>query len=241
MGRQNSGGHVAICLPTGPTNSVPICYIESESSRKKRWDFNKTTIMKYLLASVVLVTCTRLLMSISNVWYGQMEIWTLNIQSLLREDCQNVPCFFLWLSQREVIQSFSVVGNNLLLTIAMENWIWCQQKVFSDHIWALNWVNLRFPSLRSLILVVVLVFGCIVVSFVLSSLKQRHDIESWTMMAGTAFNHLGWCMGSTSHAKDDLAEPGDWLSNILVGSLNVWYFPSSWFGPLAEALPTFKS
>ena len=43
---------------------------------------------------------------------------------------------------------------------------------------------------RSLILVVVLVFGCIVVSFVLSSLKQRHDIESWTMMAGTAFNHL---------------------------------------------------
>ena len=44
--------------------------------------------------------------------------------------------------------------------------------------------------LRSLILVVVLVFGCIVVSFVLSSLKQRHDIESWTMMAGTAFNHL---------------------------------------------------
>lgn len=37
---------------------------------------------------------------------------------------------------------------------------------------------------------VVLVFGCIVVSFVLSSLKQRHDIESWTMMAGTAFNHL---------------------------------------------------
>ena len=39
---------------------------------------------------------------------------------------------------------------------------------------------------------VVLVFGCIVVSFVLSSLKQRHDIESWTMMAGTAFNHLVW-------------------------------------------------
>ena len=38
---------------------------------------------------------------------------------------------------------------------------------------------------------VVLVFGCIVMSFVLSNLKQRHDIESWTMMAGTAFNHLG--------------------------------------------------
>ena len=43
---------------------------------------------------------------------------------------------------------------------------------------------------RSLILVVLIVFGCIIVSFVLSSLKQRHDIESWGLFAGTAFNNL---------------------------------------------------
>ena len=35
-----------------------------------------------------------------------------------------------------------------------------------------------------------IVFGCIIVSFVLSSLKQRHDIESWGLFAGTAFNNL---------------------------------------------------
>jgi hypothetical protein len=46
------------------------------------------------------------------------------------------------------------------------------------------------PFFRSLILVVLIVFGCIVASFVLSSLKQKHDIESWTMMAGSAFNNL---------------------------------------------------
>ncbi len=42
----------------------------------------------------------------------------------------------------------------------------------------------------SLILVVFVVFGCIVVSYVLSTLKQKHDIQSWTLMAGSAFNNL---------------------------------------------------
>ena len=37
---------------------------------------------------------------------------------------------------------------------------------------------------------VIIVFGCIIVSFALSSLKQRHDIESWGVLAGTAFNNL---------------------------------------------------
>ena len=84
MGRQDGGDHVTICLPQGDTNSsqnsvpanpptlVSSWYIENDISGKKRWDFNKITVVKYLLASVVLVTCTRLLLSISNVWYGQI-------------------------------------------------------------------------------------------------------------------------------------------------------------------------
>lgn len=42
----------------------------------------------------------------------------------------------------------------------------------------------------SLILVVLIVFGCIVVSFALTSLKQRHDIQSWSLIAGSAFSNL---------------------------------------------------
>ena len=40
-------------------------------------------------------------------------------------------------------------------------------------------------------LVVLIVFGCIIVSFALSSLKQRADIVSWSVFAGSAFNNLG--------------------------------------------------
>ncbi|TRY79380.1 hypothetical protein TCAL_09820 [Tigriopus californicus] len=43
---------------------------------------------------------------------------------------------------------------------------------------------------RSLILVVLIVFGCIVVSFALTSLKQKHDIQSWSLIAGSAFSNL---------------------------------------------------
>jgi len=43
----------------------------------------------------------------------------------------------------------------------------------------------------SLILVVLVVFGCIIVSFALSSLKSKSDIESWSSFAGNAFNNLG--------------------------------------------------
>ncbi len=44
---------------------------------------------------------------------------------------------------------------------------------------------------RGLVLVVLVVFGCIVLSCVLGSFKHHSDIRSWTTFAGTAFNHLG--------------------------------------------------
>lgn len=50
---------------------------------------------------------------------------------------------------------------------------------------------------------VVVVFGRIITSFVLSSLKQRHDIESWRVFAGTAFNSLA----TTVTGKHGIIQP----------------------------------
>ena len=56
---------------------------------------------------------------------------------------------------------------------------------------------------RSLILVVLIVFGCIVISFVLSGLKTRLDFRNWTSIAGSAFKNLA----TTVNGKNGIILP----------------------------------